>query len=513
MFLTFLRHVIVGLGLDRRSAGEARESEFRRPARQGHSYPNHQRDNVMHRNTVLMRRAAMPVAAALALFAGGAAAAELNAEQKLFRSIYQELVEIDTSDAEGNTTEAAKAMQKRLVDAGFKPSEAEVIEPSPRKGNLVARYKGSGAKKPMLLLAHIDVVDVKRSDWKTDPFKLQEKDGYFIARGSVDDKAMASIFVSVLGQLKREGFTPNRDIILALTADEEKGDWNGARWLMKNRRSLVDAEFGINEGGEGELKDGKRLSHIVQIGEKTFVQAEFEATGPGGHSARPTVDNTIYDLAEALTRLRQYQFPVRLNDAARLYFQRSAALHSGQMADDMRQVAATIPDPAAADRLSKIPTIVGLMRTTCVATLLNAGHARNALASSAKASINCRLLPDEDINFVRSKLTEIAGPKLKVTLVREGETAPASPLNSDVFAPIEAVSSEMWPGVPVIPTMGVSTTDSRHFREAGIPMYGVSGLFVDRATSGVHGSNERIGVQHLYDGREYLYRLIRKLAQ
>lgn len=467
------------------------------------------------RRNVVWTRLALSCAAALSLLTARAPAADLSADEKLFRSIYQELIEINTSDSEGDTTEAAKAMHKRLLDAGFKAGDMEVISPFPRKGNLVARYKGSGAKKPILLLAHIDVVEAKRSDWKTDPFKLQEKDGVFTARGSIDDKAMASIYVSVLGQLKREGFAPNRDIILALTADEEKGNSpaNGASWLLKNRRALVDAEFGINEGGRGELKGGKPLSHIVQIAEKTYVQAEFEATGPGGHSARPTVDNTIYELAEALTRLRQYQFPVRLNDAARVYFERSAPLQSGQVADDMRQLAKANPDPAAIDRLSKVSSIVGLMRTTCVATMLNAGHAPNALAQNAKASVNCRMLPDEDINFVSNKLTEIAGPKIKVTLTREGETAPSSPLRPDVMAPIDAVSAEMWPGVPVIPTMGVSTTDSRHFREAGIPMYGVSGLFVDPVDTGIHGLNEHIGVRQLYDGREFLYRLIKKLAQ
>lgn len=467
------------------------------------------------RTDVVWTRLAMSCAAALALFAARATGAELSADQKHFRSVYQELIEINTSDSEGDTTEAAKAMQKRLLDAGFKPGDMELVAPFPRKGNLVARYKGSGAKKPMLLLAHIDVVEAKRSDWKTDPFKLQEKDGVFTARGSIDDKAMASIFVSVLGQLKREGFAPGRDIILALTADEEKGSSpaNGASWLLKNRRPLVDAEFGINEGGRGELKGGKPLSHIVQIAEKTYVQAEFEATGPGGHSARPTVDNTIYELAEALARLRQYQFPVRLNDAARVYFERSAPLQSGQVADDMRQVAKANPDAAAIERLSKVSSIVGLLRTTCVATMLNAGHAPNALAQSAKASVNCRMLPDEDISFVSKKLSEIAGPKIKVTLEREGETAPGSPLRPDVMAPIEAVSAELWPGVPVIPTMGVSTTDSRHYREAGIPMYGVSGLFVDPVDTGIHGLNEHIGVQQLYDGREFLYRLIKRLAQ
>jgi acetylornithine deacetylase/succinyl-diaminopimelate desuccinylase-like protein len=469
----------------------------------------------MPMNALWMTLAAAPLAAALALGSTPAGAAELNAEQKLFRSIYQELVEINTSDSEGDTTTASKAMQARLLAAGFKPDEMEVIAPFPRKGNLVARYKGNGSKKPMLLLAHIDVVEAKRSEWKTDPFKLQEKDGVFTARGAIDDKAMASIYVSVLGQLKKEGFKPSRDIILALTADEEKGNSpaNGASWLLKNRRHLVDAEFGLNEGGRGELKDGKPLSHIVQMAEKTYVQAEFEATGPGGHSARPTVDNTIYELAEALVRLRQHQFPVNLNDAARLYFERSAPSQSGQMAADMREVAKPDPDHAAVARLSRVSNIVGLMRSTCVATMLNAGHAPNALAQTAKASVNCRLLPDEDADAVSKKLVELAGPKVKVTFARESDPAPSSPLRPDVMGPIEATSAELWPGVPVIPTMGVSTTDSRHYRAAGIPMYGVSGLFVDPQDTGVHGLNEHIGVQQLYDGREFLYRLIKRLAQ
>jgi acetylornithine deacetylase/succinyl-diaminopimelate desuccinylase-like protein len=449
------------------------------------------------------------------MLAGFASAADRTLEERLFRSIYQELIEINTTHSEGDTTAASKAMQQRLIDAGFSSSDTEIIEPFPRKGNLVVRYKGNGTKKPMLLLAHIDVVEAKRSEWNSDPFKLQEKDGFFIARGAIDDKAMASIFVSALIQLRREGFAPSRDIILALTADEERGNVpsNGASWLLRNRRPLIEAEFGINEGGRGELKDGNPLSHIVQIAEKSYMHAEFEATGPGGHSARPTVDNTIYEVAGALTRLQQYQFPVRLNDAAKLYFQRSAALQTGQVADDMREITRPHPSPAAVDRLSRLPSIVGLMRTTCVATMLSAGHAANALPQTAKATVNCRLLPDEDVSFVSKALAEIAGPKVKVTIARESEIAPSSPLRADVMGPIESVSAEFWPGVPVIPTMGVSTTDSRYFRESGIPMYGVSGLFADPNNTGVHGLNERIGVQQLYDGREYLYRLVKKLAQ
>lgn len=459
------------------------------------------------------------LAAVLMLACGtGALAADSvsdsSAETKLFRSIYQQLIEINTSDSVGDTAEASLAMQKRLLQNGFKQDETELITPFPRKGNLIARYKGSGEKKPMLLLAHLDVVEAKRSDWNSDPFKLEEKNGHFYARGAIDDKAMAAIYVSVLGQLKREGFIPKRDIILALTADEERGSSpaNGAAWLLKNRPELVAAEFGINEGGRGELKDGKPLSHVIQVGEKTFGEFLFEATGPGGHSARPTKDNTIYDLAEALVRLRQYQFPVNLNEASKFYFERNAPFQKGGTVDDMREMAKSDPDPAAVARLSAMSSMVGLLRTTCVATMLAAGHAPNALAQSAKATINCRLLPDDDFVSVSNKLAEIAGDKIKMSVIRRDESAPSSPLRNDVIGPIEAITKEMWPGVPVIPTMGVSTTDSRRFRSAGIPIYGVSGLFVDPANTGVHGLDEHIGVQQLYDGREFMYLLIKLLS-
>jgi acetylornithine deacetylase/succinyl-diaminopimelate desuccinylase-like protein len=456
--------------------------------------------------------------AALVL-AGAVQAAErpvtLNADQKLFRSIYQELVEINTTDSVGSTTIAAQAMRQRLIAAGFAAGDIEVIEPFPRKGNLVMRFKGTGQKKPLLLLAHIDVVEAKRSDWTSDPFKLQEKDGYFTARGAIDDKAMAAAYISTLAQLKAEGFKPQRDIILALTGNEERGaePSNGARWLLKNRRELLNAEFGINEGGRGEIKDGKPVAQILQIGEKSFVQAEFEATGPGGHSARPTPDNVIYDLADALGRLRQYQFPVRLNDAARMYFERSAPLAEGAVKADMLAVARGTQDAAVYVRLSQNPTIVGLLRTTCVATMVNAGHAPNALAQSAKAIVNCRLLPDEDFNVVAAQLKAIGGPKVNVNVRAESEPAPSSPLRPDVMSAVEDLTKKMWPGVPVIPTMGVSTTDSRLFREVGMPMYGVSGLFVDPDTANAHGLNERIGVQALYDGREFMYQLIKRLAR
>jgi acetylornithine deacetylase/succinyl-diaminopimelate desuccinylase-like protein len=435
-------------------------------------------------------------------------------ESARFRAIYQELVEIDTSHSTGDTTAAARAMRQHLLAAGFAEGDVQLIEPFPKKGNLVLRYRGSGRQKPLLLLAPIDVVEARREDWKTDPFKLIERDGQFIARGTIDDKAMAAAFVSLLGQLKREGFTPSRDIVLALTADEERGNEpsNGAAWLLKHHRALVDAEYGINEGGRGELKDGKPFVHVVQLGEKTFVQFEFEVTGPGGHSARPTPDNTLYDLAEALVRLRQYRFPVQLNEAARTYFQRSAALEDSALTSDFLAVAGGNPPPEVLERLSNKPAIIGLLRTTCVATMAHAGHAPNALPQVARATINCRALPDENLDFVASELARIAGPKVKLKRVRQDDPAPGSPMNPVVMGTIERISAQMWPKVPVVPTMGVSTTDSRRFRAAGIPMYGVSGLFVDPDNTGVHGLDEHIGVQQLHDGREFLYRLVKALA-
>lgn len=463
----------------------------------------------------LLACAGSAVAVVAALFCAAPAARAADSDVDTFKALYKQLIEINTTDSVGSTTEAANAMRQRLLDAGFAAADLEVIEPFPRKGNLLARFKGTGQKKPLLLLAHLDVVEAKREDWKTDPFKLQEIDGRYIARGAIDDKAMAASYVSALAQLKREGFQPDRDIVMALTADEEHGssDANGAAWLVKNRRQDVEAEFGINEGGRGELKNGKPYAHIMQIGEKTFLQYEFEATGPGAHSARPTPANTIYELSEALLRLKQYRFPVDINPAARTYFERSAPMQSdAALRADYLAVAGGRPSPAVLERLSNRGNIIGLLRTTCVATMVQAGHAPNAQAQSAKATINCRGLPGADLDFVDRKLREIAGPKVKVTVQIREEPAPGSPLKPELMKVVEGISGDMWPGVPVVPTMGVSTTDSRRFRAVGIPMYGVSGLFVDPERTGVHALDENIGVAELLKGREFMYRLIKALA-
>jgi acetylornithine deacetylase/succinyl-diaminopimelate desuccinylase-like protein len=440
--------------------------------------------------------------------------ADYSAEQCLFHDIYKELVEINTTDSVGDNTQAARAMRARMLGAGYTADEAEVFEPFPRKGNLVARLKGSGKYRPILLLAHIDVVEAKAEDWNTDPFKLEEQDGYFTARGAIDDKAMASAFVSVLVQLKSECYQPNRDIVLALTADEERLDVpsNGAAWLLKNKPELVDAEFGISEGGRGELKDGKPLLQSIEVAEKQYMSVELETTGLGGHSARPGNENAIYELASALIRIGRYQFPVHLTETTRVFFRQSAKLSNGQMAEDMRAIAEDGHNLEAVARISAQPDLVGMLRTTCVATMLTAGHAENALPRRAKATLNCRVLPNEDSEQVEQKLRELAGPKVTLRVTTKSVPAPASPLEHEVLDAAGKLTEQMWPGVPVIPYMSPATTDMRWMRSVGMPMYGISGMFVDPADTGVHGVNEHIGQKQLYEGREFLYRLVKMLT-
>lgn len=440
----------------------------------------------------------------------------LSAEQQRFHAIYKELVEINTTNSIGNNTEAARAMQKHLLDAGFKTEDMQLFEPFPRKGNLVVRFKGDGSKKPLLLLAHIDVVEAKREDWKTDPFKLKEDDGYFTARGSSDDKAMAASFVSILSQLKREGYIPHRDIILALTSDEELGDvpTNGAYWLVNNQRAAIDAEFGINEGGGGELSRGKPILNRVQVAEKMYTTYKLEVTDVGGHSSLPTTTNPVYELSAALNRLAAYRFPVKLSDVTRTYFERSAQFQTDQRAEDMRAVASGKATDAAYDRLSTVPLYNALLRTTCVTTQVNAGHAENALPQSAKATVNCRILPHDDPAEVDATLRKlVSGGRVKMVASNPPLKSPASPLRPDVTGAIETLTAEMWPGVPVIPTMSTGATDSRFMRNAGIPMYGVSGIFSEPSDARAHGLDERVAIPRLYDGREFMYRMVKTFAQ
>ena len=442
----------------------------------------------------------------------------LTPEQKLLREIYQELVEINTTDSAGDTTKAAQAMAARLKAGGFTDADMQIIVPpgGPKKGNLVARLKGSGAKKPLLLLAHLDVVEAKREDWERDPFKLIEETGYFYARGASDDKSMAAAFVANMIRMKREGFVPNRDIILVLTADEETipSQFSGVEYLLKNHRNLVDAALALNEGGSGLIdKNGKYLYHGIQAGEKVFQTYRLEVTNPGGHSARPSRDNAIYHLADGLSRLGKFDFPFKLNEITRVYFERASDLESGQVAADMKAILRDPPDPQALARLGNVPPYNALFRTTCVATMLDAGHATNALPQRARGVVNCRILPGESVDEVQKTLVRVmADDKIKITPDGIAVLSPPPPLTAEIMKPVEAISAQMWPGIPVVPTMLVAATDGRFLNNVGIPTYGISGMFRDLDGGGIHGLNERIRVKSLYDGHEFLYRLVKALG-
>jgi acetylornithine deacetylase/succinyl-diaminopimelate desuccinylase-like protein len=434
----------------------------------------------------------------------------LNWRQQITREIFQQLIEINTTDSAGDCTAAANAMAERLKAAGFPEEDVKVFGPHPRKGNLVARMRGTGARKPLLLLAHIDVVEAKREDWSFDPFKFLEKDGYYYGRGTSDDKAMAAIFVANLIRFKQEGFKPDRDIIVALTADEEGGDYNGVEWLLKNHRQLIEAEFGINEGGGGAIRNGKKLFNSAQASEKIYQSFLLEVKNNGGHSSRPVKDNAIYHLAAALQRLAGFDFPVNLNEVTRAYFERVSKLESGATAAAMKGVIQNPPEAKSVAYLENIPAYNATMRTTCVATMLEAGHAENALPQTARATVNCRILPTETAEATRGTLVKVINDsRITITPIREPKPSPPSPLSAEVMMPIETITQQMWPGVPVVPVMSTGATDSLYLRNAGIPIYGTSGIFGDIDDSRAHGKDERISVKSFYDGQEYLYRLVK----
>jgi acetylornithine deacetylase/succinyl-diaminopimelate desuccinylase-like protein len=416
--------------------------------------------------------------ALLALTACVANAQTPPSDQALFRSIYKELVEINTTDSAGDATRAARAMAARLKAGGFKDSDIHIIVPpgAAKKGNLVARLKGTGARKPILLLAHLDVVEAKREDWTRNPFKLVEENGVFYARGSVDDKSMAAAFVANMIRMKREGFRP--------------------------------------EGGRGIVAPGgKYLFNGIEAAEKVFQTYRLEVTNPGGHSALPSKDNAIYHLADGLARLGKFDFPVKLSEITRTYFERASKLQAGPLAEDMRAILREPPDAAAIERLSRIPLQNAQMRTTCVATMLEAGHATNALPQRASAVVNCRILPGEPVDEVRATLVRVlADDRIGVTPDGEPVLSPPAPLAPEIMRPVERITEEMWPGVPVIPIMLPGATDGRFLDNAGIPTYGISGQFRDAGDSGVHGLNEHIPAKALYQSREFLDRLVKALS-
>jgi len=442
-----------------------------------------------------------------------AALADDNAQNQLARDIYRELIEINTTDSNGDTTKAATAMAVRLKAAGLPDSDVRVIGPNPRKGNLIARYRGMGQRKPLLLLAHLDVVEARPEDWSVDPFKFIEKDGFFWGRGTTDDKAMAAVWVATLIRYRQEHYIPDRDLIVALTADEEGGDYNGVQWLLANHRELIDAGYALNEGGESYVKNGRYVLNAVQPSEKMYQSFRLEVRNSGGHSSRPVKDNAIYTLSEGLTRLSKYQFPVKLNEVTTEYYKRMATLYTGQTAADMKGVTKSPPDGAAAARLSKSPYDNALLRTTCVATRLDAGHAENALPQTARAIVNCRILPGDSPGEVQATLTRVLGdPKISVSPLGDATPSKPSPLNPEIIFALERITTHMWPGVPVVPVMSTGATDGLYLRNSGIPTYGVSGFFEDIEDTRAHGRDERLGVKQFYEGREFLYQLVKALS-
>ena len=445
-----------------------------------------------------------------------ASAQSLARQEARARTILQQLIEINTTDTPaGNVTTAADAMAERLKAAGFSTADIQVIGPNPKKHNLVMRWRGTGARRPLLLLAHLDVVEAKREDWSFDPFTFREEGGFFYGRGTSDDKSMAAQFVANLIRLKEEGYTPDRDLILALTADEEGGEFNGVEWLVKNHKDLIDADFAINEGGNGNIRKGKYLTNEVQASEKVFQNFRLEVTNKGGHSSLPVKDNAIYHLAGGLARLGTFEFPVQLNEVTRAYFQRSAEVEADpKTAADMRAVARATPDLAAAARLSaQVPYWNSMMRTTCVATMLAGGHATNALPQLATANVNCRILPGVSPNAVRDKLIEVlADPQIKVSSVGEATPSKPSPLRPDVMGAVESLTKEMFPGAVVVPVMSTGATDGLYLRNGEVPTYGIDGTFGDIDDVRAHGRDERVGVKQFYEGLEFQYRLIKALS-
>jgi acetylornithine deacetylase/succinyl-diaminopimelate desuccinylase-like protein len=445
------------------------------------------------------------------------AADAATAQQQLAFDIFKELVEINTVTESGDTMRAAEAMAARLRAAGFDGSDVQVLTPAPRKGNLVARLRGTGVRKPILLLAHLDVVPANPADWSIDPFKLIEKDGYYYGRGTSDDKYMAASFVANLIRYKQEGYKPDRDIIVALETDEEILDRDavGIRWLLENHRDLIDAEFALNEGGGVGLKNGKPIRNSVQTVEKVSLTYTLEVKNRGGHSSMPTKDNAIYRLAEGLARLSKFSFPFKLNETTRAYFERTADFEGEQTAADIRSVISGGPNPASLSlvRLSANPAYNAQLRTTCVATMLEGGHAYNALPQVARATVNCRIMPGDQVDEVKATLVRVlADDQISVTQIGEPLLSASSALHKETMGAIETLSAEFWPGTPIVPTMSAGATDGSYLRNAGIPTYGHSGLAGDVDDVRAHGKDERVLVKSFFDGQEYLYRLVKMLS-
>lgn len=435
-------------------------------------------------------------------------------DKALVRDILQELIQIPTTEAEGATPRAAQAMADRLLAAGFPREDVRVLGPNPRTGNLVARLRGrdTGAR-PILLMAHLDVVPARPEDWSVDPWTLLERDGWFYGRGTTDNKAGAAILVSNFIRMTRDGWHPERDVIILLTGDEETSG-SSIQWLLAEHRALIDAEVALNtDAGELIVKDGRPTLFTVQASEKIYADYQLEVTDPGGHSSLARPDNPIYTLAGALLRIREYLFPVHVTEVARMFFERSALVETGPLAADMRAVAAARADEAAAARLSKVPFYNARLRTTCVATRVEAGHANNALPQLARAVINCRILPGLPTTEVEATLRRLAGDRVKFTVLEPPVASPPSPLTPALLSQVERLVAEEWPGVPVAPTMLAGGTDGLFVRRAGIPTYGISGLAQNPDDIRAHGMDERVGVEAFYEATQFWYRLIRMFGE
>ena len=449
---------------------------------------------------------------AAVLLGSSPGAAQTDANRQLEREILAELININTSDSAGRTREAAEAMARRLIAAGFPAADVKVLGHTPKYQNLVARYRGTGRGRAILLMAHLDVVDARKEDWSFDPYQFREADGYYYGRGTTDNKAGAAMLVANFIRMKKEGFTPERDLIIVLTGDEETAG-DGIKWLVREHRDLVDADFALNtDAGGGELRDGKAVAFSVQTAEKMYLTFNLEVRNRGGHSSLPVPDNAIYHLSNALARLAKHEFPVQINETTRAFFTRAAPSQPAQVAADMRSVARNA-DPAAAKRLSAVPYYNSVMRTTCVATRLFAGHADNALPQLARATVNCRLLPGDPPERVQAELERvIADSAIHISRAAEPTPSPASPLRADVMGPVEKLAGQMWPGAAVVPEMSTGATDGLYVRNAGIPVYGVSAIFEVIGDVRAHGRDERVGVKSFHDAAEYWYRLTKELA-
>jgi acetylornithine deacetylase/succinyl-diaminopimelate desuccinylase-like protein len=441
---------------------------------------------------------------------------KLSIEQEFAHSIFKELIEINTTHSTGDCTPAAEAMARQLKNGGFDEKDVAIIGPFARNKNMIARLHGSGKQPPILFLAHLDVVEAKPEDWSYNPFKLTETNGYFYGRGTLDVKSGAAILVANFIRLKKAGYIPDRDLILALTAGEESADdYDGVEWLVQNHRSLIDASFCVNmDAGEPQRKGGKRILRPVQVSEKGNFYLTLEVKNPGGHSSQPTRNNAIYRLADGLLKMQAYDFPVQFSDVTKSYFATMSSLETGQLEAEMKAVAQNDPDTSVINRLAMFPYYNALMRSTCITTVVDAGNSVNALPQSAKATVNCRLLPGVSQEEAENKIVQILGDTgIHVSVRMELKSGPASPVNQEIMGKVEQVTKKLWPGIPVLPVMGVGASDGKYLRAAGMPTYGISGVFLDVDDFRMHARDERIRVEDFYEGLEYNYEIIKAFSK